>query len=45
MHMAEEEEQKLYDLGYRRCGLCGCWERPVNHHDDCLICAKAQYVD
>ena len=45
MHMAEEEEQKLYDLGYRRCGLCGCWERPVNHHDDCLICAKAKYGD
>jgi len=45
MHMAEEEEQKLYDLGYRRCGLCGWWERPVNHHDDCLICAKAQYGD
>lgn len=40
-----ESEQKMYDEGMRECGLCGCWDRPVNHHNDCLICAKAQYGD
>ena len=39
------QEQDLYDKGYRLCGLCGCWDTPVNHHDDCFICAKAQYGD
>lgn len=40
-----KEEQDLYDIGYRKCGLCDCWGKPVNHHDDCSICAKAQYGD
>jgi len=44
MHMAEEE-QALYDQGYRLCKLCGCWDYPVNRHNDCSICAEAQYGD
>lgn len=40
-----ESEQKLYDEGMRRCGLCSCWDWPVNHHNDCSICAKDQYGD
>lgn len=40
-----ESEQKLYDEGMRRCGLCSCWDWPVNHHNDCSGCAKAQYGD
>lgn len=41
----EQLEKKMHDKGMRRCGLCGCWDRPVNHHNDCSVCARAQYGD
>jgi hypothetical protein len=39
------EELEGEKMGYKRCGLCGCMDVPVNHHGDCSICAKAQYGD
>ena len=44
MDMAEKE-QRLYDEGYRVCGLCNQWCVPVTDHNDCYICATAQYGD
>jgi hypothetical protein len=26
-----------------KCTLCGCWDYPVNHHNDCSLCAQLQY--
>lgn len=28
-----------------RCGLCNDDCEPVNHHGDCIICARMQYGD
>ena len=39
------EELEGEKIGLKRCGLCGCMDSPVNHHNDCYSCAKAQYGD
>jgi uncharacterized OB-fold protein len=39
------EELEGEKMGYKRCGLCGCMDVPVNSHNDCSICAKQQYAD
>lgn len=39
------EELQGEKLGLKRCGLCGTMEYPVNAHNDCYICANAQYAD
>lgn len=45
MYIISDEEEQNFNRGLRKCGLCGCWDWPVNHHDDCSICSKAQYGD
>ena len=39
------EDLKQARQGLFRCGLCGQYDHPVNHHNDCAGCARAQYGD
>jgi len=39
------EDMQHARQGLFRCHLCGQYAHPVNHHDDCAPCAKAQYGD
>lgn len=40
-----KKEVELLTMGYAKCGLCGQYDFPVNHHNDCAGCAQAQYGD